>query len=313
MKFTKRLFAVTLIMALALGLAMPAAAAVNWDEFRITGQPQGKTVTYGESFTLGVEVAVPEEVEAVEYHWYREAEAIEGAAAPELRLGPGDREYPSYARDNTGWNGKYYVKVTAYETDGDGSVVSSELRSNDVTVIVRTFAVWRPTNRFAVKYGESFTLRAAAEVAPGVELKYKWRKGYSSNSPVIQNATGPELRIGPNDPNYPLTRKFGPLEQSSYYFCDITAQVKDENGKVVNSKTVSSGSNHEVTVRNDTFLGLLFTIIVEPFLYGGSLAVVTSAMTMGLLIPFAPITFVFGLLFGFGIGFVKVFTVLFGR
>ena len=97
MKITKRIFATLLTFALALSLALPTMAAVNWDDFRITKQPQGLTIKEGESFTLSVGVNVPDGAEVV-YQWECDGSIIEGATAPELTIGPGDRYYPEFNR-----------------------------------------------------------------------------------------------------------------------------------------------------------------------------------------------------------------------
>ena len=131
MKIAKRILAAALAFALALSFALPGMAAVNWDEFKITKQPaeQNLKIKYGDSFTLSVEVNVPEGVE-VAYQWLCESSRIEGATAPELHLGPDDPCYPeSY------WMGKvvvdYICEITAYEKDEDGNVITSRNKRSD--------------------------------------------------------------------------------------------------------------------------------------------------------------------------------------
>ena len=100
MKHTKRLLAMASALALALTLALPAMAAVNWDDFTIITEPppERQYVKRGESFTLSVEVNIPEGVE-VTYQWYAYVtpsdRPIAGATAPSLQLGPSDAFYPN--------------------------------------------------------------------------------------------------------------------------------------------------------------------------------------------------------------------------
>jgi hypothetical protein len=97
MKHTKRMLTMVLTFALAFSLAAPAFAAVNWDEFQITERPKNIAIPYGDSFTLGVEVKVPDGV-SVEYQWRTYSAGaghtpIENATSYELRLGPSDPYY----------------------------------------------------------------------------------------------------------------------------------------------------------------------------------------------------------------------------
>ena len=140
MKHTKRLLAVLLTLALALALALPAMAAVNWNEFRIISHPQDITIRHGESFTLSVEVNVPEGVE-VEFQWYRSSSTpIEGATSSELHLSPSDQFYPEVSALG-GSTATYMIRITAHEKDDDGNIISSRtLASRHVTVTTeRTF------------------------------------------------------------------------------------------------------------------------------------------------------------------------------
>jgi hypothetical protein len=127
MKFTKRLLAVALTLALALSLALPAMAAVDWTEFKITKQPQDLTIKYGDSFTLSVEVAVPEGVE-VEYQWYYRdgssgnAIPIENATSLELQVKPDALFYPENVRFG-GATINYTCQATAYAKDEAGNII----------------------------------------------------------------------------------------------------------------------------------------------------------------------------------------------
>ena len=136
MKHTKRILAVLLTLVLALGLAMPAMAAVNWNEFRITRQPQNQTIRYGDSFTLSVEVNVPEGV-VVSFQWQLADGGVlpvETANSAELQLSPGDPGYPAQ-----NFSGTFRCVITAYEKDDDGNVISDKtLTSETVRVMVTT-------------------------------------------------------------------------------------------------------------------------------------------------------------------------------
>jgi len=96
MKHTKRILALAVALALGFTLAVPAMAAVNWDDFYIITQPpEVLYVRNGESFTLSVEAKTPDGVSLVSYRWYRRyGDWIEGAETAVLRLSPGDPDYP---------------------------------------------------------------------------------------------------------------------------------------------------------------------------------------------------------------------------
>jgi len=137
MKFTKRILAVLLTLTLALGLALPTMAAVNWNQFMFTKRQQDITIKYGDSFTLSVEVNVPAGVD-VEYQWYHVPSGevlIENATTNELRLGPESSIYPQNERLG-GAFARYRCRVTANEKDALGNVISK--KDLDNTVIVRT-------------------------------------------------------------------------------------------------------------------------------------------------------------------------------
>jgi len=132
MKFKKRILATVLTLALALGLALPTMAAVDWDEFKITRQPQGLTIKHGDSFTLSVEVTVPVDVE-VEYQWRSGSDArtiIEGATDPDLHLGSNAPNYPPNDKRG-GSTVTYSCKITAYEKDDSDNVIASQVLFSD--------------------------------------------------------------------------------------------------------------------------------------------------------------------------------------
>jgi len=132
MKQFKRLLALGLAFALAIGLALPTMAAVDWDDFRITKQPQGLTIKQGDSFTLSVEANIPDGVE-VEYQWYREGGAwgelaikIVDATTPDLHQNPNDSDYP-----DANMYHEYHCMITAYENGNAAStrtLTSSRVR-----------------------------------------------------------------------------------------------------------------------------------------------------------------------------------------
>jgi len=132
MKFTKRMLAVLLTFALALALALQSMAAVNWDDFRIIRQSPDITIKHGDSFTLYVEVVVPDGVE-VEYQWNLGNTRIENATTSELHLAPGDPNYPQEERLG-GASANYRCRITAYEKDDAGNEVSSQKLATSMNV-----------------------------------------------------------------------------------------------------------------------------------------------------------------------------------
>lgn len=122
MKHIKRVLAIAVALSLAFTLAMPAMAiVVDWSEFRIVTQPpEYLYVPYGESFTLSVEVNVPDGVDEVKYQWYQYRDyendgLIAGATASTLQLSPGDPAYPAPPnREGALCDMRYYCAVTAF-------------------------------------------------------------------------------------------------------------------------------------------------------------------------------------------------------
>jgi len=156
MKFTKRILATLLTLALALTLALPAAAAVDWNEFRITKQPQDMTIKYGDSFTLSVEVDVPDGVE-VEYQWYRGSK-IEGATDSSLHGTPSDPYYPEYSSLG-GDNEIFECWITAYEKDADGNVISwDRICTGSIHVYAERTALGKVYDVTIGPFGYAFTM-----------------------------------------------------------------------------------------------------------------------------------------------------------
>jgi len=155
MKHTNRVLALLLSLALALSFALPAfaedeepvfaeteAQAVDWADFRIITQPQDQTVKYKESFTLSVEVNIPEGVE-VEYQWYAGNSKIDGATESVLQCAFGDSQYPyngGFLNDmmriflNPNLDAFYYCKVTGYAKDMDEILSDKKLESESAKV-----------------------------------------------------------------------------------------------------------------------------------------------------------------------------------
>ncbi|MDR2686972.1 MAG: hypothetical protein LBB75_04410 [Oscillospiraceae bacterium] len=156
MKHTKGLLAALLALALALSLALPTMAAVDWSDFRITTQPQSKTIKYGDSFTLSVKVHVPDGVE-VEYQW-EHSNKIEGATTSILTLGPDDRYYPEYDRLG-GASTDFICWITAYERDSDGHEISKRyLMSDRVHVTTERTALGKFLDVTIAPFGYAFTM-----------------------------------------------------------------------------------------------------------------------------------------------------------
>ena len=135
MKLTKRVLATVLAFALALSFALPSMAAVNWEKLYFTKRQQDITIKHGDSFTLSVEVNVPDGVE-VQYQWYCVPSGevpIENATTHELQISPNTAIYPSNDRLG-GTVAKYRCRVTANEKDDAENVISSKSLDNTVTV-----------------------------------------------------------------------------------------------------------------------------------------------------------------------------------
>ena len=135
----KKWLAALLVFAMALTLALPAMAAVDWDDFHIITQTQDLAIKKGESFTLRVEVNVPDGAE-VKYQWYRYGSEIPGATASALQLSPSDPDYPQMPKATSG--NYHYYRLERYccvidANDPDGTELdTATLRSGDITVRV---------------------------------------------------------------------------------------------------------------------------------------------------------------------------------
>jgi len=147
MKFAKRMLATLLTFALALSLALPTMAAVNWNEFRIVKKTLDLDINHGERFTLSVEVNVPDGVEEVEYQWeYRSylsaTGLIENATSPELTIEADSPYYPGSNKLGSGKHGgtwaEYRCQVTAYEKDNGGNIISSRVITSNYVRVTRT-------------------------------------------------------------------------------------------------------------------------------------------------------------------------------
>ena len=107
------------------------ASAVNWEDFTIiTHPPESLSVKHGESFTLSVEVNIPEGVE-MEYQWYCESNMIPGATDAVLQVNRDDAVHPkNYANACT----YYYCRITGVEKK-DGIEVSREWQNSASSVV----------------------------------------------------------------------------------------------------------------------------------------------------------------------------------
>jgi len=153
MKNTKKLLALLLVLLLDFGLALPAMAAVNWDEFYIITEPQGKTVPYGLDITLSVEVNIPAGVK-VTYQWFsnRGGAGFPVSTRPVMQLSPSDFGYPRSSQPYYEASDSYYCKITAVEEDAGGNPVGPERyfwsSSAYVTVTAeREMNLWEKTKK----------------------------------------------------------------------------------------------------------------------------------------------------------------------
>jgi len=133
MKFTKRILAALLTLALALTLALPAAA-ITRDAITLTGPDQ--PVPYGESFTLSVSVDLPDGVEVESYQWGWQKQ-IDGATGPSLTVTPDDEFYPEADKPYSSARRRYWCRITFVEKDTDGNVIDTVMiAGNDIDVTV---------------------------------------------------------------------------------------------------------------------------------------------------------------------------------
>jgi hypothetical protein len=126
------LLAVILLLAfiLSFGLGMPAAAAVNWDEFYIISQsPAELTIPFGSDFTLNLAANIPAGAEA-EYQWHSQLggnyNRIENVTGPTFHCASGDPLYPAARKPYWPSSEAFYsCTITAVEKDGGGNVVDT--------------------------------------------------------------------------------------------------------------------------------------------------------------------------------------------
>ena len=281
MKHTKQLLALLLTLAMALGLgasdafAQEAAAesTVNWDDFYIVTQPQGATIPYGDSFTLDVEVNLPEGV-VVNYDWLLRTTGVHyqmskfkktSDTTSSITLRSNASYYPPsdlYGGQSGFWD--YYVFIVAYEEDADGNLISSRnLRSETVRVtaeydVAINLDITAQPQDLKVKNGESFALSVQAETSDGIVLAYQWYHG----STPIEGATSPELHLDAKNPHYPPSARVS--TNDAEYHCKITAQEKDSNGSVLAERTVRTRTVRVRTIQN--IWDKLYGITVKPVL-----------------------------------------------
>jgi len=290
MKHTKRMLAALLTLALVFAIALPSFAnqsSVNWNEFRITKQPESRqNIKFGESFTLSVEVNVPEGVE-VEYQWQRLFTNIEGAIESELHL---DSSHPDYLFRSINGTAEaiYRCIIRAYEKDDDGNTISSKkLQTNDARVYWSDLRITKHPNDISIKHGESFTLSVEVVVPKGFEVKYQWQ----ADDKDIEGATGSELHRDSSDPDYPPKTPRG--GSSVFYRCIITVYEKDDDGNIISSIELRSGARitTETTLWGKTIsffehaLEGLMLAIVFPFRFFSPLLVLIARLLLFILFP----------------------------
>jgi len=164
------------------------------------------------------------------------------------------------------------------------------------------FVFTKQPRNITIKHGDSFTFSVEVNVPNGVEANYQWCL-WEGENPEIAGATGPELRLGLDDPFYPPYDRFGGTSTS--YRCYVTAYEKDNAGNIVSSRT------YFTTARVDTertASGKLYDLTIAPFVnaFGGSVGLIS--MTYGLIIPVLPVAFLGFLVFGFIQGFQGLFS-----
>ncbi|MCL2300642.1 MAG: hypothetical protein FWC27_10920 [Firmicutes bacterium] len=316
MKQTKHILAALLTLALAFSLALPAMAAVNWDDFRIIQQPQNLNIRHGESFTLSVEVDFPAGV-VVTYMWILRTSGVQHQMGSlqkttdktsVLQLDPSSKYYPPsdlYGEASSWWD--YYVRVIAFEEDA--TVSSKTLTSETVRVTTEyDFVVDIPKQpqNLVIKNGDGFTLGVQATAPAGVEFTYQWYHYVNalSSAMPLKGATSPDLHLEAKDSGYP--------SPSAEYYCKITAIKKDSDGNILSSRTVSS--DDATVTAEKTFGDKLYGITIGPFvsaamiiMTGGVLAVGWTLPLAPLLIPLVPFVYLFYVVEGFIAGFKDLF------
>ena len=142
MKHIKRMLAFVLALVLLLGFGAVASAeeappAINWDEFYIITQPpEEQTIAFGESFTLSVEVNVPEGVTRVTYQWRRSGGNITDATEAVLTLSPDCPGYPRAQRPYLPATEHYRVIITAVVEEAEyGDVIETRTLTSQTTTV----------------------------------------------------------------------------------------------------------------------------------------------------------------------------------
>ena len=127
MNLTKKILALLLAFAMAMALALPAFAEpeaepeviaqdeINWDDFYIVSKTPNTKIEYGESYTLSVEVSIPEGTQ-VTYEWYEEyAGDTWKSGGPVREFTPGASDYPWRPPFRTSRPCYYQCKITVRE------------------------------------------------------------------------------------------------------------------------------------------------------------------------------------------------------
>jgi len=159
-----------------------------------------------------------------------------------------------------------------------------------------------------IQRGESFTLSVEVSIPDGVEVEYLWYM-YTPDYPY-EGATAADLHLGPDDPGYPPPLSSSLAQSSSKPFrCRITAYEKDSSGNVVSTRTLTSQRVDVVVenVKDNSFLGKLYKVIVAPFIMGAEANL--SFVVLGAFWPivFFPITYPFFYIFFLFVNIIGLF------
>ena len=182
---------------------------VNTPAVRITGQPQSKTISLGESLT----VAVKAQGIGLKYQWYFKKKGETNWSVWKGRTHASESVTP-----NESWNG---IQIHCRIKDSYGNVV----KSNDVVITVNTpetRITGQPQGKTIV-LGESLTVSVKAQ---GIGLKYQWyfkKKGETSWS-VWKGRTHASESVTPNE---------------SWNRIQIHCRIKDSSGKVIKTNDVT--------------------------------------------------------------------------
>ncbi len=144
MKHIKMLSALLLTLTLVFSLLLPATAAVNWDEFKVTAQDKSLSLPYGEAFTIGLEATAPEGAQ-LSYQWYQSDgndTPIPDATGNSLSVGPDDSLYPAAPKTGKASYLSIFCVISATEFDTEGAVVETRKKTVYYSVIFSDVSFW---------------------------------------------------------------------------------------------------------------------------------------------------------------------------